>query len=333
YNPLGKATSKLPTTTLSSFTITDVFSLVDDEAVLQQQQDEIDYDNLNPENLIDIVGVVTDLTGILGLVTRPWTGTLPTRAPTPTTTTHAHGTDTHTQTEQPDNDQVSTATDSYHELPSELQEPSVVDQDGSHITVADATTITHTTSQLPTVTTQSTTASQMPTLTTSSQMPTLTTSSQMPTLTTQLPPPPTHNHPDNMNVIFLPHFPFLDKLSVGGKTTAAENVTEALTELVLSDGTPRPPSLDITDDMNAIVFPQESFKNDSTVVGETQALEEVAEIMVPAGDSETDEGGDTTQVTESKDGESTPSVSQAHDAGQIIDDSVGETASESEGKV
>ncbi|XP_069180787.1 uncharacterized protein [Procambarus clarkii] len=37
YNPLGKATSEPPTTTLASFTITDAFSVLD-EYVLQQQQ-------------------------------------------------------------------------------------------------------------------------------------------------------------------------------------------------------------------------------------------------------------------------------------------------------
>ncbi|KAK8401029.1 hypothetical protein O3P69_002659 [Scylla paramamosain] len=90
YNPLGKETSEAPTTTLSSVTVTDVFSLIDEEVlqqIQQQQQEEMDYEKLNPENLIDIVGVVTDFTGIVGLVTRPWTGTLPTRAPTTTTST------------------------------------------------------------------------------------------------------------------------------------------------------------------------------------------------------------------------------------------------------
>lgn len=85
YNPFGKASSEPPTTTISSYTITDVFSLLDEE-VMQQQQQQEDYSDINPENVIDIVGVVTDFTGIVGLVTRPWTGTFPTKATSPTTT-------------------------------------------------------------------------------------------------------------------------------------------------------------------------------------------------------------------------------------------------------
>ncbi|XP_063604573.1 serine proteinase stubble-like [Penaeus indicus] len=84
YNPFGKATSEPPTTTVSTYTITDVFSLIDEEIMHGQQQE--DYSDINPDNVIDIVGVVTDFTGIVGLVTRPWTGTFPTKATSPTTT-------------------------------------------------------------------------------------------------------------------------------------------------------------------------------------------------------------------------------------------------------
>lgn len=41
YNPLGKVTSEPPTTTLSSYTITDVFSLIDEELAIQQQQQQV----------------------------------------------------------------------------------------------------------------------------------------------------------------------------------------------------------------------------------------------------------------------------------------------------
>ncbi|XP_047477083.1 uncharacterized protein LOC125030817 [Penaeus chinensis] len=37
YNPFGKATSEPPTTTVSTYTITDVFSLIDQEIMHEQQ--------------------------------------------------------------------------------------------------------------------------------------------------------------------------------------------------------------------------------------------------------------------------------------------------------
>ncbi|CAL4062060.1 unnamed protein product, partial [Meganyctiphanes norvegica] len=79
FNPNGsELTTQPPTTTIASYTITDIFNLID-EQVLQDQASQ-DYEgelpeDFNPEDIIDIVGVI-------GLVTRPWTGTLPTRSTT-----------------------------------------------------------------------------------------------------------------------------------------------------------------------------------------------------------------------------------------------------------
>lgn len=152
YNPLGKETSKPPTTTISSFTITDVFSLIDEEVVHQQESDDEFPEDFDPENVIDIVGVVTDFTGIIGLVTRPWTGTFPTKASSPTTTPM---TPTQTTTSSPispatpaDVDQImfemateetttetpTEATESYNEAPTEIDGSSIPDQQDSQTT-------------------------------------------------------------------------------------------------------------------------------------------------------------------------------------------------------
>ncbi|XP_068225997.1 uncharacterized protein [Palaemon carinicauda] len=145
YNPLGKATSKPPTTTINSYTITDVFSLIDAEVAQHEGEDEIPED-INPENVIDIVGVVTDFTGIVGLVTRPWTGTFPTKATTTPIT--PSGTPSTTpaspfplatpldiqqaivelQTEGTVTETPSETTENYNEIPTEMTGPSVSNQ-------------------------------------------------------------------------------------------------------------------------------------------------------------------------------------------------------------
>ncbi|XP_042889767.1 uncharacterized protein LOC122264784, partial [Penaeus japonicus] len=134
YNPFGKATSDPPTTTISSYTITDVFSLIDEEPAQDQQPD---YSDINPENVIDIVGVVTDFTGIVGLVTRPWTGTFPTKATSPTTTpmtpvtppttpalmspaTPVVPSQMETTEEEPVTEATPEPTESYNEIPEEM---------------------------------------------------------------------------------------------------------------------------------------------------------------------------------------------------------------------
>lgn len=85
YNPNGgNLTTTPPPTTIAPYTITDVFNIIDEQAI----QEQPDYDEngipegVNPEDLIDIVGVVTDTTGVIGLITQPWTGTFPTRSTT-----------------------------------------------------------------------------------------------------------------------------------------------------------------------------------------------------------------------------------------------------------
>ncbi|XP_071547784.1 uncharacterized protein [Panulirus ornatus] len=194
YNPLGKVTSDPPTTTLSSYTITDVFSIIDQE-VAQQQEQEMDYENLNPENLIDIVGVVTDFTGIIGLVTRPWTGTLPTRASTPTTTPT-----TPRQTTAPDDpttDQTTEVTESYHQVPTDLEEPPVAEEDDQSSVVAPYTTLGP--DLLP-----STVAGRP---------------SQQPGGVSQ---------DDSMNTIFLPHYPVVDQSPEAPQVEALEATSETV---------------------------------------------------------------------------------------------------------
>nr|XP_045621446.1 uncharacterized protein LOC123772386 [Procambarus clarkii] len=313
YNPLGKATSEPPTTTLASFTITDAFSVLDEYVLQQQQQEELDYENLNPENLIDIVGVVTDFTGIIGLVTRPWTGTLPTRAPTPSTTpitttpttaaplspaTPPDGHMVHTQTpaEVLESDQTTEVTESYHEVPTDLEEPPVV-PDGDH---------------------------QSSAVVTEGSTPHTTTSQRSPT------PPPnaqTNNGADDMNVIYLPQFPFLNRRPAGGDTQAVEEVPDTVVPDGNSQRVPQPPADGGSNDMNVIVFP----KNPSGV--DNQALEQATVTTVPDGDSKTSAVEDSTQVVESnsilevQDGGSRPSGTDGHDAGQGVDGSVVETVS------
>ncbi|KAK7075791.1 hypothetical protein SK128_026414, partial [Halocaridina rubra] len=140
YNPFGKVTSDPPTTTINSYTITDVFSLIDEEVGNQQMEDEFPED-INPENVIDIVGVVTDFTGIVGLVTRPWTGTFPTKASSPTTTPMTPTTPTTTSppaspgtpadinqitvdflTEEAPNVATAETTENYNEIPTDVGE-------------------------------------------------------------------------------------------------------------------------------------------------------------------------------------------------------------------
>ncbi|XP_066938171.1 uncharacterized protein [Macrobrachium rosenbergii] len=147
YNPLGKATSKPPTTTINSYTITDVFSLIDAEVANQQENEDEIPEDFNPENVIDIVGVVTDFTGIVGLVTRPWTGTFPTKATSPTTTPMTPETPSTTpapfspatpldveqiivelQTEGTATETPPETTESYNEIPTETTGPSVANQ-------------------------------------------------------------------------------------------------------------------------------------------------------------------------------------------------------------
>ncbi|XP_018013576.1 uncharacterized protein LOC108670617 [Hyalella azteca] len=91
FNEAGKALTEQPTTEMPSFTITDVTHFLQDEIPILEHQESNDIpEGADPANLIEIVGVITDMTGVLGLVTEPYKGTLPsltTAAPSTTTTT------------------------------------------------------------------------------------------------------------------------------------------------------------------------------------------------------------------------------------------------------
>ncbi|KAF2368403.1 hypothetical protein FHG87_000832 [Trinorchestia longiramus] len=77
-NEKGKAASEEPTTEISSFTITDVGHFLHEEIPILEHQESNDIpDDADVSNLIEIVGVITDMTGVLGLVTEPYTGTVP----------------------------------------------------------------------------------------------------------------------------------------------------------------------------------------------------------------------------------------------------------------
>ncbi|XP_042218674.1 mucin-5AC-like isoform X3 [Homarus americanus] len=272
YNPLGKATSEPPTTTLSSYTITDVFSLIEQD-IINQQQEELDIDNLKPENLIDIVGVVTDFTGIIDLVTRPWTGTIPTRASTPTTTPlpppttpsppPSPATPTDPQLillseEDSEIDQPEETTESYHEIPTTIKQSSVAEGNDQSSTEANVLTTTKTQAIDDTTTTSS-----------------LDLTSTQTTIRRPPPPPPPSStliNSDNMNVIFLPHLSFQKKPSTGEKQPPEGQ--EKVTDTQVIDG---------SDNTDAIVFPDESPAKNPPSTVETQALEEVTETQVING--------------------------------------------------
>lgn len=73
YNERGKASSEAPTTEQSAFTIMDVEQFLQEEVpILDYQQNNEVPEDVDPESLINIVGVITDMTGVLGLVTEPY---------------------------------------------------------------------------------------------------------------------------------------------------------------------------------------------------------------------------------------------------------------------
>jgi len=87
YNEQGKATSEAPTTVISDFTITGPDFLLEDVPILEHQENNEVPDDVDPSSLIDIVGVVTDMTGVLGLITQPYTRPTTPTTPSITTTT------------------------------------------------------------------------------------------------------------------------------------------------------------------------------------------------------------------------------------------------------